>query len=59
MHRIRLIEKDTDISKLNIAKIDWDVVVRDRSYQVVRIDGYVHTIGGKYGENNIDNEKKK
>lgn len=53
MNTIRLIEKDTDISKLNIAKIDWDVVVRDRSYQVVRIDGYVHTIGGKWGENNL------
>lgn len=50
---IKLIKKDTDLSKLIMHKIDWDIVVRDIPYQVVRVEGYVHTIGGKWGENNL------
>lgn len=53
MSDIRLIERDTDISKLNMMLIDWDVVVYNRPYQLAFIEGYVHSIGGKWGHNNI------
>lgn len=49
MSDIRLIERDTDISKLNMMLIDWDVVVYNRPYQLAFIEGYVHSIGGKWG----------
>jgi len=48
---IRLIDKDTDLSATNFWHLDWDVVVNDKPYYVVRIPGYVHTIGGKWGIN--------
>ena len=50
---IKLIDKDTDISKLKISKMPWDVEVRGVPYQVVKIEGYVHTIGGRRGENDL------
>lgn len=53
MSKIRLIEKTTDISKLEMSKIPWDVEVYGIPYQVVRIKGYAHTIGGRHGENNL------
>lgn len=31
----------------------WDVVLYDKPYQVVRIKGYVHSIGGRHGENDL------
>lgn len=53
MTDIKLIDKDTNISELKMRKMDWDVVIYGIPYQVVRIEGYVHTIGGKWGENNL------
>jgi hypothetical protein len=53
MAEIKLIEKDTDISSLKINKLDWDVVVNNEPFQVVVINDYVHTIGGRHGENNL------
>lgn len=53
MTDIKLIDDSTDISELKMRKLEWDVVVRGVPYQVVRIDGYVHTIGGHWGENNL------
>lgn len=52
---IKLIEKDTEISALKMYKYDWDVTVGKQNipYQVVNIDGYVHCIGGKWGENSL------
>ena len=50
---IKLVNKDTDISKLKMLKMPWDVEVRGVPYQVVKIEGYVHTIGGGRGENNV------
>ena len=50
---IKLVNKDTDISKLKMLKMPWDVEVRGVPYQVVKIEGYVHTIGGGRGENNL------
>lgn len=53
MADIRLIEKNTDISSLKMTKYDWDVVLNNQEYQVVRIEGYIHTIGGEHGENDL------
>lgn len=50
---IKLINEFTDISTLKMRKLDWDVVIRDVPYQIVRIEGYVHTIGGHWCENDI------
>lgn len=53
MANIKLIDKNTDINSLKMHKMDWDVVLNNREYQVVKIDGYIHTIGGKWGENDL------
>lgn len=34
-------------------KMPWDVVVNDIPYQVVEIEGYVHTLGPRNSENNL------
>lgn len=53
MSKIKLIDKYTDISKLKMSKYNWDVVVNGVPYQVVRIERYVHSIGGKHSENDL------
>ena len=50
---IRLIDKNTDISSLTMTKYEWDLVINQVPYQVVRIDGYIHTIGGSMGINDL------
>lgn len=51
MADIRLITKDTVLPPLR--HMDWDVVINGVPHYVVMIDGYVHTICGRYGENNL------
>lgn len=51
MPDIRLITKDTVLPHLR--HMDWDVVINGIPHYVVRIEGYVHTIGGRYGENDL------
>ena len=51
MREIRLIDKDTIIPKTS--PLDWDLEVKGRPYYVVRLEGYVHTIGGHWGENDF------
>ena len=53
MQNIKLIDRDTDISKLKIRQMGWDTVINGKQYFVVRIVGYVHTIGGKYSTNDL------
>lgn len=53
MNEINLITENTDISKLDMYKYHWDVVVNNVPYQVVSIEGYVHTVGGKRGLNDL------
>ena len=53
MSDIKLIDKDTNIEELKMSKMPWDVVLHDVPYQVVRIEGYVHSIGGRHVENNL------
>lgn len=53
MNEIKLITEE-NIKDISISKIyDWDVVLNGRPYYVARIDGYVHRIGGKYGNNDL------
>lgn len=54
MAEIKLIRKD-DFQNLVCHKLDWDIEVKGISYQVVRIDGYVHTIGGHLDWGNGNN----
>ena len=48
-------DKDTPIEEMLRDKIiialDWDVNINGIPYQVYHISGYVHTIGGRWGEN--------
>ena len=53
MQSIRLIDRNTDISKLKMCQMYWDTVINRKPYFVVLIEGYIHTIGGKYGNNNL------
>lgn len=53
MQSIRLIDRNTDISKLKMCQMYWDTVINREPYFVVLIEGYIHTIGGKYGNNNL------
>lgn len=49
MAHIRLVDKDLDLTTLE--RVDWDVVCHGIEYQVYRVPGYVHSIGGRWGEN--------
>lgn len=51
MQTIKLIEKDSIIPKYR--PLDWDLEIKGTPYYVVRLEGFVHTIGGKWGENNL------
>lgn len=51
MAQINLIKKDTILPILHY--IDWDVVIDGVPHFVVKVEGYVHTIGGRYGENDL------
>lgn len=53
MGKIKLIDKNTDIKNLTMHGYDWDLVVNGRKYQVVRIDGYVHTVNSTRGDNDL------
>lgn len=41
---IRLIDPDTDIERLKTTRLEWDVVINDIPYYIVRIHGYNHRI---------------
>lgn len=51
MGEIKTIKKETDFSSLKISKMGWDTYCYGKYYDVYRIDGYNHSIGGKWGEN--------
>lgn len=48
---IRLIQKGTALPPL--IPMDWDVVINGIPHYVVSIPGFVHTVGGRYGENDL------
>lgn len=49
MKQIKLITKDTDLSK--IKKVNWDIYSRGFYYDAYQVEGYYHSIGGKWGNN--------
>lgn len=51
--KIKLINETTDIDSLKIRPLSWDIVINDRPYYACFIEGYVHSIGGHFGANNI------
>lgn len=51
MTDIKLITKDTDLS--TAYNLNWDVTIGDKLYSVYRVDGCVHTIGGRMYKNNL------
>jgi hypothetical protein len=46
---IKLIEKDTDLSKID--EIPWDLELRGVPYTVYRVAEHFHHIGGRWGNN--------
>lgn len=44
MRKIKLIKPDTDLTTLKMSRFDWDVVIDDIPYYVVKIDEYYHSI---------------
>ena len=52
MADIRLITKNTNLSHPS-KPYDWDVLIDGRPYFVVRMEGYVHSIGGRWGNNDL------
>lgn len=57
MREIKLITRDDMERVLEIIEknkpLDWDVVIDKRPYYVVRVHGFVHTIGGIFNENDL------
>lgn len=51
MSEFKYINKDTNISELEMHIMPWDVIIHNRPYYAVRIPGYVHTVGGRFGNN--------
>ena len=49
MAEFKHIAEDTDLSILQ--PVDWDVVLYGDEYQVYKAPGFVHTVGGRWGEN--------
>jgi len=46
---IRLINKDTDLTKLDLNQLDWDISVRLNKKDAYRISGFCHATGGRQG----------
>ena len=51
MSDIKLIHKETVLPPLY--HMDWDVIIDGIPHFVVKVEGYVHTIGGRYGNNDL------
>ena len=45
MQSIRLIDRNTDISKLKMHQMYWDTVINGEPYFVVLIEGYIQSVG--------------
>lgn len=50
MAEIKLIDSSTDLSGLK-KPVGWDLEINGMPYDVYRVEGFVHSIGGKWGEN--------
>lgn len=45
----KLITKETDLSNIN--KMGWDTYLKEQPLDVYKVNGYYHSIGGKWGNN--------
>ncbi|MEN8907922.1 MAG: hypothetical protein ABF289_18375 [Clostridiales bacterium] len=52
MAEIKLIDKNTDFTKLKMELMKWDTYSNKEYYDVYRIENHFHSIGGKWGNNN-------
>ena len=53
MADIKLIRKETDFTTLSMDLVPWDLEIQGNPYDIYRISGYCHTIGGQYGNNDF------
>jgi hypothetical protein len=53
MTEIKLIGSDEDLRGVSLQPLDWDLVVNGSPYDVYRVPGFVHTVGGSFVENDI------
>lgn len=44
--KFKSVTPETDLSKEHITKYNWDAYLHGKPYQIIRIDGFVHTIKG-------------
>ena len=51
MPDIKLIHKNSVLDDSIMSYVNWDVVIKDREYKIYDIDGYIHSIGGRWGNN--------
>ena len=51
MTEFNTIDEKTDTSNLTMSYVDWDVIVNGKPYAVFNFPDYVHTSGGRFGEN--------
>jgi hypothetical protein len=51
MAEIKLINKDTNLKNIQIEWIRWDAYYGIIPLTIYKIPGYIHSIGGKWGEN--------
>lgn len=51
MEKIKLIKRDSVLPP--IRRFNWDVVINGIPYYVTKIDGFVHSIGGRHGANDL------
>lgn len=51
MSQFKSIDKNTDLS--NLSPMGWDAVVHGINYDVYNVEGYIHTVGGRWGENSL------
>lgn len=53
MSDINEINENDKIEELRLHSLGWDAVINEKPLQVVRVEGKIHTKGGKWGENDL------
>jgi hypothetical protein len=51
MEQIKLLDKNTDFTKIKLSKMGWDTYCNKKYYEVYLIEGFIHSIGGRWGTN--------
>ena len=45
------LDKKVNLETVEIFKMDWDLEIEKISYDIYKVNGYCHTLGGRYGNN--------